>query len=122
MDALRLDLAAYPSNVGVARAAIAAWGRVLDDDIRADLVLAVDELVSNAIRHGPDGGRIRVRADRLPQGIRVVVRDEGLPQVVAAPDVAGEHGRGLQIVDAVATEWGVTIEPMTVWFVLRDCG
>lgn len=119
MTTLRLELTAFPANVAAVRAAIGVWAGDLDDPVRADLILAVDELVSNAVTHGPDGARVRLVADRLPDGIRVVVRDEGLPQVVASPEVADERGRGLQIVNAVTAEWGVTLEPMAVWFVLR---
>jgi anti-sigma regulatory factor (Ser/Thr protein kinase) len=122
MTSLRLDLTAFPANVAAVRAEVAAWADDLDDVVRADLILAVDELVSNAIKHGPDGARVRLVADRLPDGVRVAVRDEGLPQVVASPDAVDEHGRGLRIVEAVTEEWGVTMEPMTVWFMLRRRG
>ena len=56
------------------------------------------------------------------EGLRVAVRDarpDSLPR--SAPiDPTAPRGRGLQMVDALTTEWGVTLhaEDKTVWAVL----
>jgi signal transduction histidine kinase len=35
-------------------------------------------LIDNAVKYSPDGGRVEVRAEERPNGIRLVVADEGL--------------------------------------------
>ncbi len=86
--------------------------------------LLTGEIVANALVHGPDGGTVRVRAAVYDDHVRVEADDESpaLPRVLH-PDVAAPHGRGMAIVEALASAWGV--EPheggKTVWFtVTRD--
>ncbi len=115
-------LAAVPNAVGLSRAmvgtALAQWGlmRIADD---AELV--VSELVTNAVRavgsvadrplsweELRDVGMIQVRAMAGPSWVIVAVwdSDPAVPQLREdAPDEA-ESGRGLVIVDALATRWG----------------
>jgi anti-sigma regulatory factor (Ser/Thr protein kinase) len=81
------------------------------------IVLLASELVSNAVIHvaRPMTLRISRRCNR----IRVEVDDESndAPSV-RRPDATEEHGRGLFLVDALATDWGTDIRPegKTVWF------
>ncbi|ASQ99674.1 ATP-binding protein [Streptomyces sp. Mo3] len=86
--------------------------------------LLVAEIVTNALIHGRSAVDIRMRTygDRL----RVEVRDnEPHPPIPAAildtaetSDDEAESGRGLLIVDAIASDWGSS--PMgrgkTTWF------
>ncbi len=73
-----------------------------------DLVLVVSELVSNAIRHGGGGGRLRLSA--TADAVHVEVSDEGpgfprqhhLPRQRPEPTVSG--GRGLWLVLTFADE------------------
>jgi anti-sigma regulatory factor (Ser/Thr protein kinase) len=76
-------------------------------------LLVVSELVTNVVQHG--GRRLRLQFRRHGDVLRVEVTDDavaGLP-----PPGAEAHGRGLEIVDTLATDWGV--EPVddgkTVW-------
>ncbi|MFI6895209.1 ATP-binding protein [Streptomyces sp. NPDC050256] len=82
----------------------------------------VAELATNATVHGRVSGRdfqlrLSVHAD---DRLRIEVtdtRDDHLP-MVAAPDHLAESGRGLLIVEALATRWGITPGPVprkTVW-------
>jgi anti-sigma regulatory factor (Ser/Thr protein kinase) len=74
----------------------------------ADAALAVIELFSNAVRHGPAGGRVLVGYCLWQQGARLVVCDAGgpgTPRLVHGGQLA-ESGRGLSVVDALAARWG----------------
>ncbi len=75
------------------------------------MVLCVCELASNAVLHSSSrdpGGQFTVRVTVSPCGqIRAEVADRGGPWTTGAmPDE--ERGRGLLIVDALATRWGIT--------------
>lgn len=77
-------------------------GSLLDD-----AALVVSELMTNAVRAGCAQTRVRLAIDE--QHIRIAVTDDspGLPRVIdAAPE--DESGRGLRLVAALSTDWGVT--------------
>jgi anti-sigma regulatory factor (Ser/Thr protein kinase) len=80
--------------------------------------LLTSELVTNAIRHGATGFELKIDVE---ENIRVEVRDEGAgrPAVVAAGP-QDPSGRGLGIVQALSTAWGVipTADGKTVWYEL----
>ncbi|WP_370413860.1 ATP-binding protein [Streptomyces fradiae] len=93
-----------------------------------DAVLILSELLSNACRHGrplgcADVGDGDVRAawsiDRSG-GLTVEVTDGGGPTrpVPATPSVTARGGRGLNIISALAQDWGVrdsATGEVTVW-------
>ncbi|WP_314176266.1 ATP-binding protein [Streptomyces winkii] len=106
---------------------LAAWGRPYDDDVSRTAALLIGELAANAAVHG----RVRGRSFRLrllmgpglllPATLRIEVADarDGFAQAMPelAPEEA-ESGRGLLLVDAMATRWGIeTRDPSgkTVW-------
>jgi anti-sigma regulatory factor (Ser/Thr protein kinase) len=76
------------------------------------------ELVANVVRHV--GAPMTLRVLRQPSTIRVEVDDSsGDPPVAQHPQPLDEHGRGLFLVDSLASEWGVTPhgeDGKTVWF------
>jgi CheY-like chemotaxis protein len=79
-------------------------------DVIPDAELVISELVTNALVHA---GPTCVLRARLAQGIlRLEVRDEGdgMPDPLAA-DAQAEHGRGLLLVSALSTAWGVESVP-----------
>ncbi|MFI8346923.1 ATP-binding protein [Streptomyces sp. NPDC085596] len=87
------------------RVASAAWGL---NDLAADASLVVSELVANAVRHARRES-IRVVVERTAvRAVRVAVADfsRALP-VPCAPGEGEEDGRGLLLVAAVASRWGV---------------
>jgi anti-sigma regulatory factor (Ser/Thr protein kinase) len=91
----------------------------------ADVALLVTELVANGVRHGgaADGGELQVRLQGRPATLRVEVADPGprRPLAPRRPDLDGGGGLGLQIVERVASRWGVGDGPSTsVWFEV-DC-
>ena len=101
--ALELD----PRSVGRARIAVAQ--RLGRHQLRAlcdDAVQVVSELVTNAIQHGT-GHTVTLtlrEADRTLH-IDVAGSSDGCPALRAAP-AGAEDGRGLWIVDRLATRWG----------------
>ena len=79
--------------------------------------LLVSELVTNAIHHGRTTCLLELTA--TPTVLRAAVADDGggSPRLRhAGPE--DESGRGLAIVDALASRWGVqpTSEGKVVWF------
>ncbi|GGL07384.1 hypothetical protein GCM10014719_06840 [Planomonospora parontospora subsp. antibiotica] len=94
-----------------------------------DLLLLLSELATNAVVHSDSGrtasGRVTVRLVLSPGAVHVEVTDDGsaagVPAVrVAEPDDDG--GRGLWLVDLLATEWGYRRDEAggSVWFRLPD--
>lgn len=79
--------------------------------------LMTSEVVTNAILYGR--GRITLGVQVDSRRCRVEVGDEARrrPRVQGA-DESAEGGRGMLIVDALASDWGVTDRPTgkTVWF------
>lgn len=91
----------------------------LDDDRRDDVDLIVSELVTNAYRYGTEpGDSILVRVLTTPDLVRVEVHDpcRTFPRIRVE---SGERarGRGLNLVDVLATRWGTEARPMgkAVW-------
>ena len=81
-------------------------GRPVSDDVLADLLVVVSELVSNAVQHGAGDPRLELRLDG--RCVRVEVGDDAVdsPPTPRAHDGAAFRGRGLLIVAAVADRWG----------------
>jgi signal transduction histidine kinase len=126
---------------GVVAGSVAAFGAAaerrgvaIEVDVPGELRADVDELrlrqalanlLDNAIRHTPSGGRVEVVASRRDGALRLEVRDsgEGFPpgslpgvfEAFARPDGArarseGGAGLGLAIVRAIAEAHGGTVE------------
>ncbi|MEU2248233.1 ATP-binding protein [Streptomyces sp. NPDC019224] len=107
----------------------------MSDSVVDDAVLVLSELLSNACRHGRPLGRHNERGDGAVRaawrvdrtgGLTVEVTDGGGPTrpVPATPSVTARGGRGLNIISALAQEWGVrdgASGEVTVW-VLLDGG
>lgn len=98
-----------------------------------DAVLILSELLSNACRHGrPLGdalagdGDVRAAWRVDPSGrLTVEVTDGGGPTrpVPATPSVTAHGGRGLNIIRALAKDWGVRDDArgeVTVWVVIQE--
>ncbi|MFE9021208.1 ATP-binding protein [Streptomyces sp. NPDC007808] len=92
------------------RAVLADWN--LAADFADDVLLVVSELLTNAIVHALPPATLRLSRGPLDLGraVRVEVTDMGPAASTAlrAPD-PDEHGRGLDIVTALAARCGVRV-------------
>ncbi|NBE51428.1 ATP-binding protein [Streptomyces boluensis] len=125
-----------PAGVGKARHRMRDQLRIsgVSDTVIDDAVLILSELLSNACRHGRPLGRgslvgdgdVRAAWRVGPAGrLTVEVTDGGGPTrpVPATPSVTAHGGRGLNIITALADDWGVrddSADEVTVWVVLKD--
>ena len=98
---------------------------MLPEGARADLLLLLSELVSNAVIHGQVGaeGRIRVRLDHEPGQVRVEVSDPGSGfdwEHRRRERPRREGGFGLALVERISERWGIERESgvTCVWFEL----
>ncbi|PKW11741.1 Anti-sigma regulatory factor (Ser/Thr protein kinase) [Streptomyces sp. 1222.5] len=109
------DLPAVPVAVGTARRLVLDLLTALDvpGQVRDDVILVTSELVTNALVHAA-GERIACRLHRTADRVRIEVEDQdggpGLP-VVGRPGPDEQHGRGLFLVEALSSDWGVTAVP-----------
>jgi anti-sigma regulatory factor (Ser/Thr protein kinase) len=123
-DAAGISVRTFPP---VASSAAAARNLAVQElaDIPADVVedirLMVSELASNAIEHAVSSFRLTISRSR--QEIRVEVTDGGGgTPAMRSPGPDALKGHGLQIVNALATRWGVERESdsaKTVWFTVE---
>jgi two-component sensor histidine kinase len=87
--------------------ASAALAVVLDDDRRADAVLVISELVTNALLHagGPRSLMLRVADD----AVDVAVEDASTALPTRVVDPTGVTGRGHRLVELLASQSGTTV-------------
>lgn len=95
------------------------WG--VPEPVVEPAILCVSELVTNAVIHTHGGYLVRVVLD--DHRVHVSVHDSGTSgaaRVAAATDPLQVHGRGLQVVEALASSWGHEVgdDGLSVWFEL----
>jgi anti-sigma regulatory factor (Ser/Thr protein kinase) len=107
-----------PTAPATARAFVAdvcaAWG--LSGELTEPVVLAANELVSNAVEHARSGARVSLRLDR--DTLTLSVRDPSTRRpVVRSVDARSRRGRGVAMVERLADRWGVRrhAHGKTVW-------
>jgi hypothetical protein len=89
------------------------------DSWRDDVLLVACELLSNAHLHTPGATRLDIDIDG--DQLIVAVTDQATTRPAPQPwRLDTLHGRGLHIIDCLATDWGVTPIPggKTVWAAL----
>jgi PAS domain S-box-containing protein len=120
IDTAVTGFASDPASVPAGRRFVAA---LLDDWACAHLAdtatLLTSEVLTNAVVHGL--GPVRLRLRRTDTEVTVIVSDRGRyrPQPRLA-DLTDESGRGLSLLEMLATSWGAraTEEGKDVWFTL----
>lgn len=114
---LPADLHSVRTGRQLARDTAIEWDleRLVDD-----VQLGVSELLSNAVRHAGTDIVLTMRlTDRLT--VEVLDNDPDLRHpVVPDLDLRATSGRGLRIVSAISSDWGVRAAPSgkAVWFTL----
>jgi anti-sigma regulatory factor (Ser/Thr protein kinase) len=117
-----VTIASGPAAPSVARTIVSGWlddreDRQLGDDVR----LLVSELVTNSVRHAaqPAGAPVHIRAAAADGSVRVEVDDPGQGPLFRRGSGGPLGGYGLELVERIATRWGVNRERGTrVWFEL----
>ena len=122
---LAFDVPGGRAAPGAARRVLEERDGALPEGARADLLLLLSELVSNAVLHGRVGaeGRIGVRLDQEPGQVRVEVVDAGTGfdwERRRRERPRREGGFGLALVERIAERWGIERENglTRVWFEL----
>lgn len=117
---VRLDSA--ETAAGQARRAVRsqldAWA--VPEELAEDLVLVTSELVTNAFVHARPPIDLRIR--RTHHEVVLEVHDRALLRPRRRrPDDDDEHGRGLNIVEVLTTDWGTRSSESgkTVWCTVR---
>ena len=112
-----------PEAVPLARSIVGEQTGGAAPHLLDDAALLTSELVSNAVLHGDPPLLLAVTAEG--DAVTVEVTDAShamptLPPVASRPDEA--RGRGLRIVEYLATAWGVERSETgkTVWFHVTD--
>ena len=119
---LTLRLSPGPEAIPAARQALDGLVGLLERPLWEDLRLLVTELVTNGVRHASERGPVTASVAVGEDKVRVEVSDSGRgfsPPDAPMPRPDGTGGWGLQLVDRVATRWGVKVGDATcVWFEL----
>lgn len=118
---LDLVLDAVPRSISSARHAVA---RLFDPrlhvpaELAEDVLLLVSELVTNGVLHARTAVHVLARAE--PGRILVAVGDDDPhnPPQPAEPGATATSGRGMRLVDLLASSWGVELGTTSkvVWF------
>lgn len=84
--------------------------------------LLSSELLANAVLHGPEGSAIGLQVAHTEAVVRVSVSDAGVSNpVVMHTEPSALNGRGMAIVEAMSSRWGVDEHRdggKTVWYEL----
>jgi anti-sigma regulatory factor (Ser/Thr protein kinase) len=115
-----ITLPPEPSSAGEARLFVADHARdVCPAEMAEVAVLLTSELVTNVIVHA--GTPMQLSVEVVADAVRVALADE-LPRTPVRRNVEGTRltGRGMHLVESLATHWGVEPTPAgkTVWFEL----
>lgn len=113
---------AFPADADqVACARALVQDRLADHPAREIAVLLANELATNAVRHSRSDFFALVINLITTDHVHITVVDEGRAGIphLHTTSADAESGRGMSIVDLLATRWGITRRPgvgTAVWF------
>jgi anti-sigma regulatory factor (Ser/Thr protein kinase) len=118
--AYNYEFASATNAPRLARDSLAPLAAEIGEELLTSLRLVVSELVTNAVTFGPNEPislTLEVEEGSLVRGF---VDDRGSSGVeLVDVDPIAATGLGLQIVDALTTDWGVDAGSTRVWFELE---
>jgi anti-sigma regulatory factor (Ser/Thr protein kinase) len=90
-------------------------------DLTSPVEVLISELATNAVRHARTLFTVSVTWDGLTLTAEVSDASPLAPRPQLNPYPDREGGRGLLLVDAIASDWGVDLydQGKTIWFTLR---
>ena len=118
----RIELAADVYSATYARQfvreTLTEWNRM---DIEGDVSLAVTELVTNSVVHAHSPAVVTLINNDGVVHVRVRDNEPTHPHLVHASE-SDTGGRGLLIVEAVSSSWGIDVEApgKVVWLDIRE--
>jgi anti-sigma regulatory factor (Ser/Thr protein kinase) len=119
----REELARVVEAPARARRLLVDWvGNELDAAELDRAKLVVSELVNNAVLHGDGSIMLMVDLDEHRLRIEVIDEGRGFEHVVRVIPFEELSGRGLAIVDAEASRWGIHEGTTHVWAELERAG
>jgi anti-sigma regulatory factor (Ser/Thr protein kinase) len=107
-----------PESVTAARRFATGVLRDVSPEVTATVELLVSELATNCIRHTDSAFDLTIIQSGPEIRVEATDYDAGKP-TMRSPEPTEPSGRGLRIVDALATAWGVehrSAQGKTVWF------
>ncbi|MFE5663309.1 ATP-binding protein [Streptomyces niveus] len=114
--------ASVPAARAFTREVIDAADTAIVGSALDDVLLCVSELATNAVRHGvPVGGALLVKVGADEHRVRVECHDANRRRPrLRHPADDDQTGRGLLLVEAIASRWGTDERPFGkyVWFEL----
>jgi anti-sigma regulatory factor (Ser/Thr protein kinase) len=113
-----VDVAPHQAREAIAR----EFGSSLDPEQLADAKLLTSELVTNAYLHGEGDIVVHARLEQHHLIVEVIDQGSGFERKLRQGnfDEIGRHG--LEIVDSVASRWGLHDGTTHVWFELERHG
>jgi anti-sigma regulatory factor (Ser/Thr protein kinase) len=111
----------HPTGAVAARQfVVGALQRAGRQDLTDTAALLSSELVTNVVLHARSDMIVEVDLDDTRLRVSVIDSSDEPARRRETTTLLEEHGRGLQIVDALATSWGVNAGPRgkAVWFEL----
>jgi len=129
--ALRVEMFSRDADISGGPGAAARARRIVETELTGrlplqmveDVALLVTELVANGVQHGgaDDASYLHLMLEGQRRGLHVEVSNpdsHGTPTLRPA-DLGGGGGIGLNLIDTVASRWGVRSGAQTaVWFEL----
>ena len=113
----RSTLPRDPGAVALARRAVEQQAEQLTDQELEVARLLVSELVTNAVRHGAGEIALSMRFDE--RCAHFEVHDDCAGEARRSTSAGAEGGFGLNLVETLATRWGVDEDDQSVWFELE---
>ena len=108
-----------PESVTAARRFATDTLRDLSPEVTATVELLVSELATNCIRHTDSAFDLTIIQSGREIRVEATDYDDVGKPTMRSPQPTEPSGRGLRIVDALATAWGVehrSAQGKTVWF------